>query len=517
MLKSLIDLIKSGETSLPFNLVLGMLVVSTGTIIFANILKKINPQVKNNKLVWLLTLLSLPIFVLSGENILSRSALSLGLDITFFLNHLRNLILWICAGYLTVSAIRIFLWEGIFKSRTGSQVPQILVNFVSGIVYIFVIYFIMTFVFGLKVTGLVVSSGIIAGVIGLSMQNILSDLIAGIALAIEKPYRIGDWIEFADGTLGEVTDINWRTTRLLSWRNSIYVVPNGKAMEATVHNYSLPESSYRNIIYVTLSPSVSPEDARRILLEAALSCDVILKEPPPVVRLTDIEKQPYRYFISASYKDYGAWFYGRDRLMLSIWSSFRKFGIESSSDISEIHYAKKERGELKMPGIEDLLSEAELFKSLSKEEIAQIAEGSEIHLYRMGDYLIEKGKPGSSLYLITAGVVSVSSNNDFGEEVELARFGMGDTCGENSFLTGEPRSTNVIALSDSQAIEVKKEAFEDILKNKPELLDELGAIMAERRLHRVKKLKMVDRKSTSELLGSYAVEIIGKMKDFFSI
>jgi len=516
MLDIIIDLIKSEDKTLPFNIVFGLLLISTATIIFTKILKKINPSLTNSRIIWILTLLGIPVFVLSGENILSRIASSIGLNIESFLNTLRNIILWISAGSLTVNAIKVFIWDSISR-KTGNQVPQILINFISGIIYILTIYFIMTFVFELKVTGLVVSSGIIAGVIGLSMQNILSDLIAGIALAIEKPYRIGDWIEFKDGTLGEVTDINWRTTRLLSWKDSIYVVPNGKAMEATVHNYNLPNNRYKNTFNVSLSPDISPEDAKRILLESALGCDKIIKDPPPFVRLIDIEKKPYKYMIVAYYTDYFTYYSGRDQLMMNIWSNFRKFGIESSPEVTEINFSEKEKKNLKVPKIDELISGAELFNSLDSKEIEKLSLNSEIHLYRAGDFLMHQGDEGNDLYLITAGVVSVSARADDGETVELARFGVGDTFGENSFLTGDPRSSNVIALTDCQAIEIGKNAFEEILKNRPELVEELARIMAERRIHREQKLSAIHRKSTSELLSTYAFEMLNKMKDFFRI
>ena len=56
-------------------------------------------------------------------------------------------------------------------------------------------YAIMTFVFAQPMTGFIVSSGIVIGVVGLAMQSSLSDLVSGVAISIERPFRMGDWIE----------------------------------------------------------------------------------------------------------------------------------------------------------------------------------------------------------------------------------------------------------------------------------------------------------------------------------
>ncbi len=514
-LQSMIEIITNGDRKIPLTWSLAIFLIAFAALFMMKVTKRLNPKAKSSRLLWFVMLAALPSIIISGEQIINYTLASAGAGVARFTENLSEVLLWFAGGQLLVEAINIFIWTGIVRKNTNEPVPKIITNFVTGVIYLFVLYFIMTTVFNLKVTGLVVSSGIIAGVLGLSMQNILSDLIAGIALAIDKPYRIGDWIEFNDGTLGEVIDINWRSTRLLSWKKSVYVIPNGKAMEATLHNFNLPDRRYSTIFYVTISPEVPPETARRILLESALSCDVIIKDPPPSIRLMDIEKRPYRYMVSATYIDYPSHFSGRDQLMMSIWSHFKKTGIESSCETNEVNFSRKKIYSIADPGVTELLSEIPLFRTLSEGEIEKLSAGAQISLFRSGEYIARKGDPGASLLLVTAGVASVSHKAADGSTIELSRFGLGDSLGEASLLTGEPRNSDITAVTDCRIVEIPKDCLEEIIRDRPELLDDLAEVMARRRLEHDSKLNEPLKKSTSELLSTYAIEMINSMKDFF--
>jgi small-conductance mechanosensitive channel len=74
-------------------------------------------------------------------------------------------------------------------------------------------------------------------VIGFALRNVISDVFVGIALGIDHPYRIGDWIETAQGSAGKVAEITWRTTRLIDRNGFVIIVPNGLAARQRLINY----------------------------------------------------------------------------------------------------------------------------------------------------------------------------------------------------------------------------------------------------------------------------------------
>ena len=93
------------------------------------------------------------------------------------------------------------------------------------LVYLAVLLTIVSVVFGLPVGGLVATSGVIAIVLGLALQNTLADVFAGIAVGIERPYAIGDQVCLDGPVEGEVVQINWRSVQIRTAGNDIATSP----------------------------------------------------------------------------------------------------------------------------------------------------------------------------------------------------------------------------------------------------------------------------------------------------
>ncbi|HMB20254.1 MAG TPA: mechanosensitive ion channel family protein, partial [Spirochaetota bacterium] len=364
----ILEYLKGSTSSLPVEMAYPVLVI----FVIYVILKKAADRLQVLLIIrffWLIQIVLLPLFVLSLEALVFNWLGPILDDrIANMITRGRTVLLWLIFARIIVQAVDLFVWKGMVKRRTGMDVPNILQNLVRIGVYLLAIYGIMTFVFDRPVTGLLVSSGIIAGVIGLSMQTTLGDIFAGIALSIEKPYRINDWIEMGDGTIGKVVDINWRSTRLLSWNKSVYVVPNGKAMSSTIHNYNLPDRVYCTWFKMEISPDISPELVRRVLLEAALSCKKVLKDPPPVVRLSDGTSRPYLYSVFVYFEDYPTYFAARDDLFMEIWNYCQKAGISPPPSAHDVNVFSGERNEIIEPGLDELISSVEIFSPLTENE-----------------------------------------------------------------------------------------------------------------------------------------------------
>ena len=512
-----IEYLKGSTTSLPVELAYPVLAAFLVYLLLKKAADRLQVLIII-RILWLVQIVLLPLFVLSLEA-LAFHLLGPLMNETLarIITRGRTVLLWIIFARILVQAIDVFVWKGMVRRRTGAEVPNILANLVKVAIYLVAIYGILTFVFDRPVTGLLVSSGIIAGVIGLSMQTTLGDIFAGIALSIEKPYRINDWIELNDGTLGKVIDINWRSTRLLSWNRSVYVIPNGKAMSSTLHNFNLPDPVYGSWFYLEISPDISPDLVRRVLLEAALSCRKVLKDPPPIVRLSDGSKRPFNYMVFVHFNDYPTYFSARDELFMEIWNYCQRAGISPPPSIHEVNVFTGERSEVKEPELKDLIYNVEIMRPLTDEERRELLERVTLHIFRADETIVKEGESGDSLFVLTAGVVSVSHFDPAGRRIELERLGMGQCFGESSLLTGEKRSATVVALTDCQAMEFSKEDLAPIFKKRPEVMEELAEMMARRKIDREYKLQPQYRKSTGQLLGDYGDEILNSIRSFFSV
>jgi small-conductance mechanosensitive channel len=148
---------------------------------------------------------------------------------------------------------------------------------------------IIRFVFGMPLGTLVTTSGVVAVIFGLALQNTLGDVFAGFALTLGRAYMLGDWIRLSDGTEGRVTETNWRSTNLLTGANNIVVLPNSILGRQGVTNLSRPDETHLISLSVRIATTQRPrlvEDVLRSVLESSTR---IVKTPPPVVALKSID------------------------------------------------------------------------------------------------------------------------------------------------------------------------------------------------------------------------------------
>ena len=123
----------------------------------------------------------------------------------------------------------------------------------------------------------------VAGVgIGLALQSVLGNLVAGLSIIFTKPFRVGEWIEIA-GVSGQVKTIELFSTTLLHTDLSRVVIPNRKIIGEILHNYG-------NVRQLDLSVGVAYgtnlNDATAIVRRVLSSNPRVLKEPAPVVGVT---------------------------------------------------------------------------------------------------------------------------------------------------------------------------------------------------------------------------------------
>jgi len=462
-----------------------LFVAAAGLFIFiilsSRFVARIAPFKNHQKVIWVIDIVFIPSFILCIESILTKIV---GPETITFIRNIELVtasILWLVGAWLLTRGIRLFLWTTTFKEKTGAESPLLIRSLVAAAIYIFAFYGIWTSVFDREMTGLLVSTGIIAAVLGLALQSVLSDLFSGLAITIENPFSVGDWIELKDGTTGKVVDITWRSTRLLSWNNSIYVVPNNVAASSIIHNYDRPEKPYAYWTYISVDADIPFDIVTQFLLEAALTCKSVLRYPSPAVRLGDATTQPFKYMVYVYFQDYYSHWAGKSDLFSSIISYLSKTGISPAAVKYEIDTREAPIEEIRKLSILEHLRETNIFKPLSEGDIEIIAGSSEIKTFHPGEMVIQKDDTDNSLFIISSGVVSILEKDGGGQHMEIARLGTNECFGEMSLLTGEPRSAMVKALTSVEVINVPKEALEPVLKAKPELSDKLAQIMADRR------------------------------------
>ena len=139
---------------------------------------------------------------------------------------------------------------------------------------------------GVNLDSLVVFGGAVGVGIGLGLQNVVSNFVAGLILLIEQPIRIGDRIEVND-TFGDVVKIGARSTWIRTNDNIVIIVPNSDFINNSVTNWTANDSNVRLIIPVGVGYNSDPNEVRDLLLQAAHAHKDVLGEPITDVIFTD--------------------------------------------------------------------------------------------------------------------------------------------------------------------------------------------------------------------------------------
>jgi small conductance mechanosensitive channel len=122
--------------------------------------------------------------------------------------------------------------------------------------------------------------------IGFAMQDVLKNFVAGIFIYTDKPFRIGDWIEW-DDYAGVVEDISLRVSRVRTFDNELLTVPNSNLTDGVIKNPVAKEQLRMKFVF-GIGYEDDIDEATEIILEEARDHPGILDEPEPSVRLTEL-------------------------------------------------------------------------------------------------------------------------------------------------------------------------------------------------------------------------------------
>lgn len=389
------------------------------------------------------------------------------------------------AALLGVRVLDAFVWHGLAAGPGGRPPPRLLVDLCAALVWLSAGLAVAAGVFRLPVAAVVATSGVAVGVIGFALRDMLASLFAGIALNIERPYVIGDWIEPEDWPMGRVVEIGWLTTRTVTRDGVGVVYPNARLATRPFRNYSRPEPYVRETLAVTLDHDVPPERAERLLLAAAAEVpEVGPPRPPADVKIAEFGPHGVVWQLRFWLGDDADGTDIRYRLQRALLRHLRQAGVSPSYARLDLYHAEMPARSLDAEhDARALLARCDVFGPLEPEDLDGLADAAHRRRLPAGAVLLRAGEPGSSLLIVVEGVLDVwrEAPANGGGRTWLNAVGPGAAIGEFSLLTGEPRSATVTVKRDAVLLEIGRDALAPILERRPELVEALGRTLAERR------------------------------------
>lgn len=361
-------------------------------------------------------------------------------------------------------------------NRRSVKLPPFLLDISEWFIMLFVILLAIRLVFGVELTGLLVTSTVASAIIGLALQDTLGNLISGISLQIEAPFSVDDWVEI-DGIEGIIVRQNWRTLTLLTREDHRVMLTNSTVAESKIINYSRPTNRQIQTVYLTLSESHSPNLVKNMLIEAVKGLEDVKLHPRLRAHVVSMQDGCITYGLSYWLDDYSDKVITRDKVLTRAWFMLHRAGIHipdptGNFKLDIIHEnAQQQIQQNQQARLFEMMRSLDWLEALNEAQLKQLANRAAVSTYTTGEQLVKQGDPGDSLFIIKSGSVSVYVRSDDGRSVYANQLNAGDFFGEMSLLTGEARAASIRANEETDVIVIDKEAFSNVLTQDPTILD----------------------------------------------
>jgi small-conductance mechanosensitive channel len=351
---------------------------------------------------------------------------------------------------------------------------------------------------GYSITGLWLSTGVVAALAGFALQRTLGDLFAGIALSIERPFQIGDWLEIDSDMTGQVVDVNWRATRLRGWDNATVVIPNSELAGRRFKNLHGETQHYSPWYLIKIPAEVDPRFAKALIMDAALRCAGVLKHPPPVIRMSDVSTQPYEYMVWVTFRNYPAMFAGREELFREIHHALKSSGIQIAPEVRELRVRKAQQSTSEPPTILLALKSLDVASEFTEDELKLLASSSEYLFFDAGTVILHEGAVAAGIDVIVTLVVDTSIATPDGVRRSVGKLRSGEYFGMTSMVTSEPIFVQITAETDVTVIRIGTECMRQIITGNPSHADNLAKIVKQR-MDKVEQVRATCRQASRNL------------------
>ncbi len=410
----------------------------------------------------------------------------------------------------------------VLERRNAQVLPKIMRDLTQGTVYAVAVLASLRTT-GVEPGSILTTSALLTAVVGLSLQETLGNLFAGLAIQIQRPFDIGDLIQFdADPSLaGRVVEVNWRATKVLTFDHVEVTVPNATMAKAPIRNHTKPTNISRRSVSVSAPYDASPETVQQILLSAAHGAPGVVADPCPSVVTANFGDSGIEYsvrfftdrFQTREVVDGAV----RDR----IWYALARSGIEIPYPIRTVHMhqisadAAQRTNGVRAAERERTLLAVDFLRVLPREQLEHLVVKTSARLFAPGEIVVRQADTTAEMYIVERGEVVVTLENDAGE-VELARLVSGDFFGEMALMTGEPRSATVKTSKETSLLVINHDAFKPILDAVPELAGHISRVLAERQSDR-EAVAVQSQRVNEQQVYAKSSELLGAIRSFFSL
>jgi len=365
---------------------------------------------------------------------------------------------------LVLSGLNATLFQGAPEGSWRKRLPSIFLDVARFVVIAVGLALIFSYIWDAKVGGLFTALGVSSIVLGLILQNSVGQIISGLLLLFEQPFRLGDWVNVTSAR-GRVVEVNWRATHI-DTGSGLQIIPNSVLAAESFTNLSRPPGEHAITVTTAFNPNDPPDDVCALLTRVAAALPRLRTEALPSTVTVGSGQFETSIPLRSPADDAAA----RAVFLRWIWYAARRAGLRLD-DVDD-DFATEERLERSMRIVGP---------TLRLTDTDQQALMPRIRLARYGvDEAIQiPGQVPKRMTFIVNGRVRLIAVGEDGAMIPVRTLEAGDFLGSTT-LTREPVTGGAYALDEVTVVQIERADIEDLVLRKPLLLQEIGRTIEER-------------------------------------
>jgi small-conductance mechanosensitive channel len=378
---------------------------------------------------------------------------------------------------LLLSGVNATVFQSAPEGTWRKRMPAIFVDVVRFLLIAIGLAIILSYIWGAHIGGVLTAFGIGSVVIGLTLQHSVGQIISGLLMLFEQPFRLGDWIE-TSAARGRVVEVNWRAAHI-DTGSGMQITPNSVLAVASFTNLSRPPGAYKIKVPTVFSLDDPPDRVCAMLTRVAGELSQLRPDgAPKSVPLGGIH---YRTSIPLrSPADDGD---AKATFLRWIWYAARRDGLhldEADDDFCTPEVVQDALCRVVAPTLR-----------LTPEDQQHLASRATVVRYGADEIVEHLGEVPTHMTFILSGRIRVTAPTADGSLLPVTTLTEGSFLGQTT-LTREPVMATARALVEVTAVQIGREHIEEVLQRKPLLLQEFGRLIEERRGHVRRALAAAD-------------------------
>jgi small-conductance mechanosensitive channel/CRP-like cAMP-binding protein len=433
------------------------------------------------------------------------------------------------ALYTVIATAGVAIFNLLLK-KLRFEIAPIVADLSMGVAYL-VALFVVLRRSGLDIGGIVASTAVVTGILALSLQATLGNVIGGVALQVDQSIRIGDWIQLESGKRGQVRAIRWRHTVIETNDHDVLIVPNATLLASTFTILGKRDGrrvQHRMWVYFNVDFRYNPVDVVRVVEEAlhAAPMDNVAETPLPscvCMNFAEAGRDSFGFYAVR----YHIFDMGRDdptssRVRARIFAALKRAEIPLAVPATHVWVEQdtEERRERKRQRSQksriDALRAVSFIEPLTDAEVSALADYLHYAPFAPGETITRQGSVAHFLYLLTDGEVEVRVYA--GDKFEtVATLTAPSFFGEMGLMTGEPRRATVVARTDVECYRLDKDAFHKVLAERPTIVEQISTLLAQRSVELQSVREGLDAESKKRRMAAENIRVLSKIRQFFGL